>query len=136
MTNISLANLTSYSNLASAFAPAGASKSTAISGKFIKAHQLKDYATDNNATKESTQKSEFDYNAYYTDGKFEDFLYRAGSGNSTQSNNTMNNTMISAIKNGYSVNEACNLKTAEMAYKTNANVLKVGNEISSFAVDV
>ena len=44
--------------------------------------------------------------------------------------------MVSAIQNGYGVNDACNIRLAEMAYRANAFVFEVANEISTFEVDV
>ena len=44
--------------------------------------------------------------------------------------------MIVAMQNGYSVQDVCNIRLAEMAYKANAYVFDVANEISTFALDV
>jgi hypothetical protein len=44
--------------------------------------------------------------------------------------------MVSAIENGLGVNEACNIRLAEMAYKANAYMFKVASEMSTFMLEV
>ena len=44
--------------------------------------------------------------------------------NVVQSANVLDNAMVEALQNGYSVQDACNIKLAEIAYKANCYVLK------------
>lgn len=79
--------------------------------------------------------SEIDLSDYYSNIRPEDLLSQAGR-NVIQTAENLDNAMVSAIQNGYGVNEACNIRLAEMAYKANAYVFKVANEISTFELDV
>ena len=45
-------------------------------------------------------------------------------------------TMVIAMQNGYSVQDVCNIRLAEQAYKASAFAFKVANEISTFELDV
>ena len=44
--------------------------------------------------------------------------------NVVQSAKALDNAMVEAIQNGYSVQDACNIKLAEIAYKANCYVMK------------
>ena len=44
--------------------------------------------------------------------------------------------MVIAMQNGYSVQDVCNIRIAEMAYKANAYVFDVASEISTFTLEV
>ena len=48
----------------------------------------------------------------------------------------LDNAMVSAVQNGLGVNEACNIKLAEMAYRANAYMFKTAAEISTFMLEV
>ena len=78
---------------------------------------------------------EVDLNNYYSNIRPEDLLSQAGR-NVVNSAENLDNAMVSAIQNGYGVNEACNIRLAELAYRANAFVLEVVNEISTFELDV
>ena len=41
-----------------------------------------------------------------------------------------------SMQNGYSVQEVCNIRLAEMAYKANAYVFDIAREIPTFELDV
>ena len=44
--------------------------------------------------------------------------------NVVQSAKALDNAMVEAIQNGYSVQDVCNIKLAEIAYKANCYVMK------------
>ena len=83
----------------------------------------------------SGDNSDVDLSNYYSDIRPEDLLSLAGR-NVVQSTEALDNAMVSAIQNGYGVNEACNLKMAEMAYRANAYVFDVASEISTFLLEI
>ena len=76
-----------------------------------------------------------DLSKYYDNIRPEDLLSQAGR-NVVQSAQDLDNAMISALQNGYGVNDVCNIRLAELAYRANAFVFEVANEISTFEVDV
>lgn len=76
-----------------------------------------------------------DLSNYYSNIRPEDLLSQAGR-NVTQSAEALDNAMVSAIQNGYGVNEACNIKMAEMAYKANAYMFKVASDVSTFLLEI
>ena len=53
-----------------------------------------------------------------------------------ESSKKLDNSMIVAMQNGYSVQDVCNIRLAEMAYKASAFVFDTATEISTFEVDV
>ena len=83
----------------------------------------------------SSGSNNVDLSNYYDNIRPEDLLSQAGR-NVVQSAQDLDNAMVSAIQNGYGVNDACNIRLAEMAYRANAFVFEVANEISTFEVDV
>ena len=44
--------------------------------------------------------------------------------------------MVIAMQNGYSVQDVCNIRLAEMAYKANAYVFDAISSMSTFELDV
>ena len=67
--------------------------------------------------------NQYDFNNYYNDIDFQDPLIRAGE-NFIQSTQALDEAMVSALENGFSVNDACNVKLAQIAYKASASVFK------------
>lgn len=79
--------------------------------------------------------SNVDLSNYYDNIQPEDLLSQAGR-NVIRSAQDLDNAMVSALQNGYGVNDACNIRLAELAYRANAFVFEVANEITTFEVDV
>ena len=48
----------------------------------------------------------------------------------------VDNAMVIALHNGYSVQDVCNMRLAEMAYKANAYIFDAAAELSTFALKV
>lgn len=67
--------------------------------------------------------SHYNFNNYYDDVDFQDPFIRAGE-NFVQSANALDEAMVKALENGFSVQDACNIKLAQLAYKANATVFK------------
>ena len=80
------------------------------------------------------ESSKVDLSNYYSNIRPEDLLSQTGD-NVVQSAEALDNAMVSAIKNGYGVYDACNIRLAEMAYKANCAVFDVAKEISTFELD-
>ena len=76
-----------------------------------------------------------DLSNYYNEVRPEDLLVKTGQ-NVIESAQALDNTMVIAMQNGYSVQDVCNIKLAEMAYKANAFVFDSVAEISTFELDV
>ena len=83
----------------------------------------------------SNEEPEVDLSDYYDRVKPEDLLVKTGQ-SVVESAQALDNAMVVAMQNGYSVQDVCNIRLAEMAYKANAYVFDVANEISTFALDV
>ena len=76
-----------------------------------------------------------DLSNYYNEVRPEDLLVKTGQ-NVIESAQALDNTMVVAMQNGYSVQDVCNIKLAEMAYKANAFVFDSVAKISTFELDV
>ena len=85
--------------------------------------------------KNSGSDSDVDLSNYYNEVRPEDLLVKTGQ-QVVESAQALDNTMVVAMQNGYSVQDVCNIRLAEMAYKASAYVFDVANEISTFALDV
>ena len=83
----------------------------------------------------SGRDNDVDLSDYYERVRPEDLLAKTGQ-NVVEAAQVLDNTMVVAMQNGYSVQDVCNIKLAEMAYKANAYVFEVANEISTFTIDV
>ena len=79
--------------------------------------------------------ADIDLSNYYKEVRPEDLLTKSGQ-YFIESANRLDNTMVIAMQNGYSVQDVCNIRLAEMAYKASAYVFDVAEEISTFALDV
>ena len=44
--------------------------------------------------------------------------------------------MVVAMQNGFSVQDVCNMKLAEIAYKANAYVFDIASDISTFELKI
>ena len=78
---------------------------------------------------------EVDLSDYYNQVKLVDILSKTGQ-NVVEAAQVLDNTMVIAMQNGYSVQDICNIKLAEMAYKANAYMFNAVSEISTFALEV
>ena len=76
-----------------------------------------------------------DLSNYYNEIKPEDLLVKSGQ-YFIESAQRLDNSMIVAMQNGYSVQDVCNIRLAEMAYKASAYIFDVAEEMSTFALDV
>ena len=76
-----------------------------------------------------------DLSNYYNEVRPEDLLVKTGQ-NVIESAQALDNTMVVAMQNGYSVQDVCNIRLAEMAYKANAFIFDSVAKISTFELDV
>ena len=83
----------------------------------------------------SEPQADIDLSNYYNEVRPEDLLTKSGQ-YFVESANRLDNTMVIAMQNGYSVQDVCNIRLAEMAYKASAYVFDVAEEMSTFALDV
>lgn len=90
--------------------------------------ELQAYATEDNA-------ETVDLTNYYNEVKPEDILTNTGR-HVIESAQALDNTMVIAMQNGYSVQDVCNIRLAEMAYKASAYVFDTAREITTFELDV
>ena len=72
-----------------------------------------------------------DLSNYYSDIRPEDLLTMTGN-NVAQSAEALDNAMVSAIENGYTVQDAVNIHLAKAAYQANCAVFSAVNEMSTF----
>lgn len=90
--------------------------------------ELQAYATEDNA-------ETVDLTNYYNEVRPEDILTNTGR-HVIESAQALDNTMVIAMQNGYSVQDVCNIRLAEMAYKASAYVFDTAREITTFELDV
>ena len=72
--------------------------------------------------------STVDLSNYYSNIRPEDLLANAGD-NVAKSAEDLDNAMVSAIENGYSVNDAVNIRLAKNAYQANCTVFNAINDM-------
>ena len=89
---------------------------------------LQSYATEDNA-------ETVDLTNYYNEVKPEDLLTKTGR-HVIESAQALDNTMVIAMQNGYSVQDVCNIRLAEMAYKASAYVFDSARKMTTFELDV
>ena len=127
MSELSSLNTSFYPGLVEGFAP-----------KTMLPVQAVDSETSSPAyygTGDNSSRPEVDLSNYYNEVRPEDLLTKTGQ-QVVESAQTLDNTMVIAMQNGYSVQDVCNIRLAEMAYKANAYVFDVAREISTFELDV
>ena len=98
-----------------------------------------DAASGRNASESATKQSydasdikpsRVDLSNYYNEVRPpEDLLTKAGQ-NVVTSAHALDEAMVNALANGYTVQDICNIKSAEFAYKANCSVFKSTFEIS------
>lgn len=79
--------------------------------------------------------TDVDLSNYYNEVRPEDFLTKSGQ-YLIESANKLDNTMVIAMQKGYSVQDVCNIRLAEIAYRASAYVFDTAQEMSTFALDV
>ena len=86
---------------------------------------------------QNEESSHVDLSNYYSNIRPEDLLSQAGE-NVARSAEDLDNAMVSAIENGYSVNDAVNIKLAKLAYQANCTVFNAINDMekSTFELTV
>ena len=127
MEPLSQINTSFYSELLEGFAP----KSTAA----IPAVQAESVPQNSDSYRSTYAQDSVDLSNYYNEVKPEDILVKSGQ-YLVEASKNLDNTMVIAMQNGYSVQDVCNIKLAEQAYKASAFVFKTANEISTFELDV
>lgn len=86
-------------------------------------------------TGSDAENNKVDLSNYYSNIRPEDLLTTAGN-NVAQSAEALDNAMVSAIQNGYTVNDAVNIHLAKTAYAANCTVFNAINEMSTFELSV
>ena len=127
MESLSQINTSFYSELLEGFAP----KSTAA----VPAVQAESVPQDSDSYRSTYAQDSVDLSNYYNEVKPEDILVKSGQ-YLVEASKNLDNTMVIAMQNGYSVQDVCNIKLAEQAYKASAFVFKSASEISTFELDV
>ena len=128
MEPLSSVNTSFYSELLEGFAPQSTSAISAVQPETVSQNPTDYYGS-------SYAGSKVDLSNYYNEVKPEDILVKSGQYLIETSKN-LDNTMVIAMQNGYSVQDVCNIKLAEQAYKAGAFVFKTANELSTFEIDV
>ena len=129
MSEVSSVNTSLYSGLVEGFAPKTTLPVPAVDSESQQSAAY--YGGENN----SRSGSDVDLSNYYNEVRPEDLLTKTGQ-NIVESAQALDNTMVIAMQNGYSVQDVCNIRLAEMAYKASAYVFDVANEISTFTLDI
>lgn len=127
MEPLSQINTSFYSELLEGFAPQSTAAVTAVQAESVP--QNSDFYRPTYA------QDAVDLSNYYNDVKPEDILVKSGQ-YLVEASKNLDNTMVIAMQNGYSVQDVCNMKLAEQAYKASAFVFKAASEISTFELDV
>lgn len=81
------------------------------------------------------ENSQVDLSNYYSNIRPED-LYADMGANVQKTAQDLDNAMVSALKNGYGVNDICNIKMAQHAYKASAAVFKASIEMTNFELSI
>lgn len=129
MTSISDIDTSFYSGLIEGFAPTTMQPVQAVE-EDTTSNSAQGYGGNSSYSGEDVDLSD-----YYERIRPEDLLTKTGQ-NVVEAAQVLDNTMVVALHNGYSVQDVCNIKLAEMAYKANAYVFEIANEISTFTLDV
>ena len=129
MSLISSVDTSFYPGLVEGFAPTTMLPVPAVEGDSQQSAGY--YGGDNN----SGSGSNVDLSNYYNEVRPEDLLAKTGQ-NVVESAQALDNTMVIAMQNGYSVQDVCNIRLAEMAYKANAYVFDIATEVSTFELKI
>jgi hypothetical protein len=129
MDSISSLDTSLYSGLIEGFAPKTTQPVPAVNTEEA------EYSGAYNGGSSYPNNDEVDLSNYYNDVRPEDLLTKSGQ-YFIESSQRLDNTMVVAMQNGYSVQDVCNIRLAEMAYKASAFVFDAVSEMSTFEVDV
>ena len=130
MSEISSIDTSFYPGLVEGFAP-----KTMLPVPAINTDSQNDTAGYYGGDSSSSSDSDVDLSNYYNEVRPEDLLTKSGQ-YLIESAQKVDNAMVIAMQNGYSVQDVCNIRLADMAYKASAYVFDVAEEISTFALDV
>ena len=81
------------------------------------------------------ENNKVDLSNYYSNIRPEDLITVTGN-NVTKSAEALDNAMVSAIENGFTVQDAVNIHLAKAAYQANCTVFNAINEMSTFEFSV
>ncbi len=130
MESLSSIDTSFYSGLVEGFAP-----KTMLPVPSIEAEAQENAAGYTGGGGNFDSEADVDLSNYYNDVRPEDLLTKSGQ-YLIESANKLDNTMVVAMQNGYSVQDVCNIRLAEIAYKASAYVFDVANEISTFELKI
>ena len=131
MTTVSTVDTSFYPGLVEGFAPNSTMPIPAVEVEGQQ-DELNYFSGGGNYTDEE---SYVDLSTYYNEVRPEDLLTKAGQ-HLIESAQKVDNAMVVAMQNGYSVKDVCNIRLAEMAYKANAYVFDIASEISTFELKI
>ena len=115
MTLVSAVDTSFYPGLVEGFAP-----NSTMPVPAVETESQQDGADYYSGGEQSSQDSDYvDLSNYYNEVRSEDILTKAGQ-HLVESAQRVDNAMVVAMQNGYSVQDVCNIRLAEMAYKANA----------------
>ena len=130
MNEISSVNTSFYPELVEGFAP-----KTTLAVPAVQTEQESNASAYSGGGSYSAPQQEVDLSNYYNDVRPEDLLTKSGQ-YLVESAHKLDNTMVIAMQNGYSVQDVCNIRLAEMAYKASAYVFDVAESMTTFSLDV
>lgn len=130
MTSISAVDTSLYPGLVEGFAP----KST-MPVPAVETEPQQDGADYYGGGYSSQDPDYVDLSNYYNEVRPEDLLTKAGQ-YLVESAQKVDNAMVVAMQNGFSVQDVCNMKLAEIAYKANAYVFDIAADISTFELKI
>lgn len=130
MTSISAVDTSFYPGLIEGFAP-----NSTMPVPAVEAEPQQDGADYYGGGYSSEDSDYVDLSNYYNEVRPEDLLTKAGQ-YLVESAQKVDNSMVVAMQNGYSVQDVCNIRLAEMAYKANAYVFDIATEVSTFELKI
>ena len=129
MSDISSINTSFYPELAIGFEPTTTLPVPAVTTESSENYNGYSESYSNNTNED------IDLSNYYNDVRPEDLLTKSGQ-YLVESRNRLDNSMVIAMQNGYSVQDVCNIRLAEMAYKVNAYVFDIAEDMSTFNLKI
>ena len=131
MTSISSLDTTFYPGLVEGFAP-----KTTMPVPAIETEAQQESAEHYSGGSFSSQEDNYlDLSNYYNEVRPEDLLTKAGQ-HLVESAQKVDNAMVSALQDGFTVQDVCNMKLAEIAYKANAYVFDIASNVSTFELKI
>ena len=131
MTSISAVDTSFYPGLIEGFAP-----NSTMPVPAVEAEPQQDGADYYYGGGYSSEDPDYvDLSNYYNEVRPEDLLTKSGQ-YLIESAQKVDNSMVVAMQNGFSVQDICNMKLAEIAYKANAYVFDIATEVSTFELKI